>query len=99
MMSFGDRSQAGSALANPRVPSAMGSIGGTYSHSGTLGLTSNSYNSASQGSQAALGGYSSLQHSHTSTYPINPDVRLKKLPFYDILGELLKPSTLGEFFL
>ncbi|KAK0177680.1 hypothetical protein PV328_001709 [Microctonus aethiopoides] len=29
-----------------------------------------------------------------SQYPIHPDVRLKKLPFYDLLGELLKPSSL-----
>jgi hypothetical protein len=27
-------------------------------------------------------------------YPIQPDVRFKRLPFYDILGELLKPSSL-----
>ncbi|KAK3911103.1 E3 SUMO-protein ligase PIAS2 [Frankliniella fusca] len=27
-------------------------------------------------------------------YPIHPDVRLKKLPFYEMMGELLKPSTL-----
>lgn len=26
--------------------------------------------------------------------PLNPDVRFKRLPFYDLLGELLKPSTL-----
>lgn len=30
----------------------------------------------------------------TSQYPIHPDVRLKKLPFFDLLGELLKPSSL-----
>ncbi|XP_026287154.1 E3 SUMO-protein ligase PIAS4 isoform X2 [Frankliniella occidentalis] len=28
------------------------------------------------------------------SYPIHPDVRLKKLPFYEMMGELLKPSTL-----
>ncbi|XP_012273819.1 E3 SUMO-protein ligase PIAS1 isoform X2 [Orussus abietinus] len=27
-------------------------------------------------------------------YPVHPDVRLKKLPFFDLLGELLKPSSL-----
>ncbi|GFO21346.1 E3 sumo-protein ligase [Plakobranchus ocellatus] len=26
--------------------------------------------------------------------PVNPDVKLKHLPFYDVLGELMKPSTL-----
>ncbi|XP_011865800.1 PREDICTED: E3 SUMO-protein ligase PIAS1 isoform X3 [Vollenhovia emeryi] len=30
----------------------------------------------------------------TSQYPVHPDVRLKKLPFFDLLGELLKPSSL-----
>ncbi|XP_023219375.1 E3 SUMO-protein ligase PIAS2-like isoform X1 [Centruroides sculpturatus] len=30
---------------------------------------------------------------HTS-YPVHPDVRLKPLPFYDILAELLKPASL-----
>ncbi|XP_020282300.1 E3 SUMO-protein ligase PIAS3 isoform X2 [Pseudomyrmex gracilis] len=29
-----------------------------------------------------------------SQYPVHPDVRLKKLPFFDLLGELLKPSSL-----
>lgn len=27
-------------------------------------------------------------------YPINPDIRLKKLAFFDVLATLLKPSTL-----
>lgn len=31
-------------------------------------------------------------------YPIHPDVKLKKLPFYDHLGELLKPSSLCKYF-
>ncbi|CAL1544479.1 unnamed protein product [Lymnaea stagnalis] len=26
--------------------------------------------------------------------PVNPDVKLKHLPFYDVLGELMKPSSL-----
>ncbi|RUS90490.1 hypothetical protein EGW08_001758 [Elysia chlorotica] len=26
--------------------------------------------------------------------PVNPDVKLRHLPFYDVLGELMKPSTL-----
>ncbi|XP_077298420.1 E3 SUMO-protein ligase Su(var)2-10 isoform X3 [Arctopsyche grandis] len=28
------------------------------------------------------------------TYPVLPDVKLKKLPFYDVLAEILKPSSL-----
>ncbi|VVD03850.1 unnamed protein product, partial [Leptidea sinapis] len=27
-------------------------------------------------------------------YPVHPDVKFKKLPFYDVLAEILKPSTL-----
>ncbi|XP_070850751.1 E3 SUMO-protein ligase PIAS2 isoform X1 [Drosophila suzukii] len=33
-------------------------------------------------------------HSINSQLPIHPDVRLKKLAFYDVLGTLIKPSTL-----
>lgn len=29
--------------------------------------------------------------------PVHPDVRLKPLPFYDTMAEILKPSTLSEF--
>ncbi|XP_012235761.1 E3 SUMO-protein ligase PIAS3 isoform X3 [Linepithema humile] len=35
-----------------------------------------------------------LQIQPTSQYPVHPDVRLKKLPFFDLLAELLKPSSL-----
>ncbi|KAL0273915.1 UNVERIFIED_CONTAM: hypothetical protein PYX00_006479 [Menopon gallinae] len=31
---------------------------------------------------------------HQSHYPIHPDVKLKKLPFYEVSAELVKPSTL-----
>jgi hypothetical protein len=30
-----------------------------------------------------------------NSYPVHPDVRLKRLPFFDLMGELLKPSSLG----
>lgn len=30
----------------------------------------------------------------TSNYPIHPDVKFRRLPFYDILADLLKPSSL-----
>ncbi|GFG30941.1 hypothetical protein Cfor_04039 [Coptotermes formosanus] len=32
--------------------------------------------------------------SAASNYPVHPDVRLKRLPFFDLMGELLKPSSL-----
>lgn len=35
--------------------------------------------------------------SQHNNYPVHPDVKLKRLPFYDLLAELIKPSTLGEF--
>ena len=30
--------------------------------------------------------------------PVHPDVRLKTLPFYDTVAEILKPSTLSKYF-
>lgn len=42
----------------------------------------------------------SSKHNHSSpvsSLPVHPDVRLKRLPFYDILGELLKPTSLGMY--
>ncbi|XP_063238665.1 E3 SUMO-protein ligase PIAS3-like isoform X2 [Bacillus rossius redtenbacheri] len=40
--------------------------------------------------------YALDMHSYpmASNYPIHPDVRLKKLPFYERVGDLLKPSSL-----
>ncbi|XP_014672923.1 PREDICTED: E3 SUMO-protein ligase PIAS2-like isoform X2 [Priapulus caudatus] len=32
--------------------------------------------------------------SHLNAVPIHPDVRLRKLPFYDTLGELVRPTSL-----
>lgn len=29
-----------------------------------------------------------------NSYPIHPDVKLKRLPFFDVLSDLLKPSSL-----
>jgi PINIT domain len=39
-------------------------------------------------------GISPFNNSITSGFPIQPDVKLKKLAFYDTLGTLLQPSTL-----
>lgn len=35
-----------------------------------------------------------FMHAIPSQMPIHPDVRLKKLAFYDVLGTLIKPSSL-----
>lgn len=31
-----------------------------------------------------------------SIFPVHPDVKLKALPFYDLVAELVKPSSLGK---
>ncbi|XP_063876319.1 E3 SUMO-protein ligase PIAS2-like isoform X9 [Scylla paramamosain] len=111
MMSFGDRSQAAAggpagilpaqkvplglnSIASYTQPASVGGIGGVTSTLASSRYSTNSQVVASGISSA--GGYSSISaNSHNSTYPINPDVKLKKLPFYDILGELLKPSSLA----
>ena len=48
-----------------------------------------SASSSSSSSAAAL-------HSHNAM-PVHPDVRYKRLPFYDHIAELLKTSSLGRF--
>ncbi|XP_069970908.1 E3 SUMO-protein ligase PIAS2 isoform X4 [Penaeus vannamei] len=111
MMSFGDRSQAaagGPTGIHPaqKVPMGLGSIT-AYTQSASVpslpGVSSSHTNTRYSSSSAVAAsaipsavGYSSLtSNSHNSSFPINPDVKLKKLPFYDILGELLKPSSLA----
>lgn len=39
-------------------------------------------------------GYSTTQAGLPQNVPIHPDVRLKKLAFFDVIATLLKPSTL-----
>ncbi|XP_017959134.1 E3 SUMO-protein ligase PIAS1 isoform X2 [Drosophila navojoa] len=48
------------------------------------------------GAGGAPGNMLPFLHTHgmNSQMPIHPDVRLKKLAFYDVLGTLIKPSTL-----
>ncbi|XP_017092628.2 E3 SUMO-protein ligase PIAS3 isoform X2 [Drosophila bipectinata] len=48
------------------------------------------------GAQIPVVGGAPFLHAHSinSQLPIHPDVRLKKLAFYDVLGTLIKPSTL-----
>jgi hypothetical protein len=59
---------------------------------------------ASRQKQMALGMYPNDMYQYQpkasppasveSTYPVNPDVRLKCLPLFELMGELLKPSCL-----
>lgn len=37
-----------------------------------------------------------MQPDNGNNIPVHPDVKLKRLPFYDIQGELLKPTSLGK---
>ncbi|XP_068220709.1 E3 SUMO-protein ligase PIAS2 isoform X5 [Palaemon carinicauda] len=111
MMSFGDRSQVGASGSTgihpaQKVPMGLNTIAG-YTQGGSVGsigvnstLNSSRYTAGSpQVAASALTstvGYPPLAANPlNSSYPINPDVKLKKLPFYDMLGELLKPSSLA----
>ncbi|NXH09883.1 PIAS1 ligase, partial [Bucco capensis] len=38
-----------------------------------------------------------VQHLSSGIQPVHPDVKMKRLPFYDVYDELIKPTTLGEF--
>lgn len=37
-----------------------------------------------------------LQRLPSSLHPLHPDVKLQRLAFYDMLDELIKPTSLGE---
>lgn len=36
-----------------------------------------------------------LPHLTSALHPVHPDIKLQKLPFYDLLDELIKPTSLG----
>uniref|UniRef100_A0A672G1R6 Protein inhibitor of activated STAT, 1b n=1 Tax=Salarias fasciatus TaxID=181472 RepID=A0A672G1R6_SALFA len=38
----------------------------------------------------------SLPHLPSSLHPLHPDVKLQRLPFYDVLDELIKPTSLAS---
>lgn len=109
MMSFGDRSGQGAPVAgapglhpSQKVPMGLGSIAGYPQASvGAIATANSASRYAASSAQVSAGmaqggvAYSGLTSHGQSSYPINPDVKLKRLPFYDILGELLKPSSLA----
>uniref|UniRef100_A0A8C5PRM9 Protein inhibitor of activated STAT 3 n=1 Tax=Leptobrachium leishanense TaxID=445787 RepID=A0A8C5PRM9_9ANUR len=37
-----------------------------------------------------------LQHLSQAIHPLHPDVKMKRLPFYDVYDELIKPTTLAS---
>uniref|UniRef100_A0A8C1NP19 Protein inhibitor of activated STAT, 1a n=1 Tax=Cyprinus carpio TaxID=7962 RepID=A0A8C1NP19_CYPCA len=37
-----------------------------------------------------------LPHLPTNLHPVHPDVKLQRLPFYDVLDELIKPTSLAS---
>lgn len=40
-----------------------------------------------------------LPHLTSALHPVHPDIKLQKLPFYDLLDELIKPTSLGKIIL
>lgn len=40
-----------------------------------------------------------LPHLTPALHPVHPDIKLQKLPFYDLLDELIKPTSLGKIVL
>ncbi|NWI65798.1 PIAS1 ligase, partial [Todus mexicanus] len=38
-----------------------------------------------------------VQHLSPPVHPVHPDVKMKRLPFYDVYDELIKPTMLGTF--
>ncbi|XP_053331050.1 E3 SUMO-protein ligase PIAS3 [Spea bombifrons] len=37
-----------------------------------------------------------IQHVSPAAHPLHPDVKMKRLPFYDVYDELIKPTTLAS---
>lgn len=112
MMSFGDRSQVAGGAPTPILPaqkapmslstiagyaqSVSGGGGGTGGISSTLASSRYTVSAPQVASSGALSAAGSYAAALSNIYPVNPDVKLKRLPFYDIISELLKPSTLSE---
>ncbi|KAL8197394.1 UNVERIFIED_CONTAM: E3 SUMO-protein ligase pias1 [Gekko kuhli] len=40
-----------------------------------------------------------LPHLTSALHPVHPDIKLQKLPFYDLLDELIKPTSLAPLLL
>ncbi|XP_047738926.1 E3 SUMO-protein ligase PIAS2-like [Hyalella azteca] len=107
VMSYGARgSQGAGGAANPhglhvnKVPSVPLSTMAYAQQTGVSSQQQRSYSAAISAAGLAMtypasAAALSAQQLSSANYPINPDVKLKKLPFYDILAELLKPSSLA----
>lgn len=65
-----------------------------YGNVGQQRTTNAVYPTYSSYQQKVMAPIQLQQQQQPNQYPIHPDVRLKKLPFYDLLGEILKPSSL-----
>ena len=57
------------------------------------------YTSNSNSSKSFISSHSSLSQQASLPYPMLVDVKFKKLPFFDVIADLLKPATLSEFFM
>ena len=81
------------------VQQAAGIQGNPYAaaYAGRAGAQAHQFQQqipAQPGAQAHGNVYNGYQVAPTRTVPVHPDVKLIKLPFYDISAELLKPASL-----
>lgn len=104
VMSYGGRGNQGGGASNPHglhsnkvPPLPLNTL--AYPPTGVSSQQQRSYTAAVANAAGLTMPYSAAAaalsaQQLTASYPINPDVKLKKLPFYDILAELLKPASL-----
>ncbi|XP_017775799.1 PREDICTED: E3 SUMO-protein ligase PIAS3-like, partial [Nicrophorus vespilloides] len=90
-----------SGTPSPNMPQHQGGVPrATVNPYNTRSATLYNQNAASY-QQHAYGAYPPVPrialtqtHMMNQNYPIHPDVEFKRLPFFDVIAELLKPSTL-----
>ncbi|XP_074601648.1 E3 SUMO-protein ligase Su(var)2-10 isoform X2 [Brevipalpus obovatus] len=65
-----------------------------YYSSMPRGLGGFDYPFNSNGSKSSISSHSSLSQQSSLPYPLMADVKFKRLPFFDVIADLLKPATL-----
>nr|XP_014344498.1 PREDICTED: E3 SUMO-protein ligase PIAS1 isoform X2 [Latimeria chalumnae] len=86
-------------LSIPTVHSTTGSIPATLSPPAIPQLTYDSHSATSPLLPVSILGPKhelDLPHLATALHPVHPDIKLQKLPFYDVLDELIKPTSLAS---
>ncbi|XP_052793896.1 E3 SUMO-protein ligase PIAS2-like isoform X2 [Mya arenaria] len=80
--------RAAAQLADPRLRGKYPTPGGSKTSMNTSSMLPSAVDFSKRAQElAAAAGVQSL--------PVHPDVRFKPLPFFDIMGELLKPTSLS----